>query len=214
MNEQNNSINAKKRAKKNLLIAIAIICALIVLLLIASIIIDSIQEKNDITEIDYDFYPADYNEDIFNDQEYTQLINGGFIEYTDSTTNLTIGINRETAKEHGDTVEFIVEMIYDIIYGDHISYNKNFSDAYYKSNSPLNTFTMQKIYDVKITYISEESESNYTKYLYCLEYKIYENNGTFRRDIGEGSKKQYVTISNANGELLIDSISTVKTAAK
>ena len=199
-----------KKAKRKLLIIIAAIAGIMLILLLASVIIDKIQSKSyEEYEIDFNFYPADFQENIYENQKYSELIAGEFIRFCDSDTNVTVGIDKETAISYGEGVELIVNMLYDAINGDHESYNSRFSDTYYRENSPKEAFTMQMIYDVKITNISEERDGNYTKSYYCVEYKIYQNNGTFRRDIGNGSKKQYFTISNASGEYLIDSIETV-----
>ena len=212
MNFDNSKSN--KSPKKKLLIIIISIIAIMAVLIVASLIIDLVErKKGGEYEIDYNFYPADYEENIFEDEKYISLTKDGFISYCDSSTNITLGIDKEIAKNYGEEVDFLVDMIYDIINGDHESYNEKFSDSYYKNNSPKNSFTMQKVYDVKITSISDEEVAeeagNYTKSVYCVEYKIYHNNGTFRRDIGDGSKKQYITLTNASGELLIDSIYTV-----
>ena len=216
MNENQTTTLDKRKAKKRLMVAIIVVIAAIVLLLVASVVIDIIENKKRAgeVEIDYDFYPADFNENIFEDEKYLNLIEGEFLKYCDSTTNLTVGIDRETAKDHGEPVAFIVEMLYDAIEGNCDEYNKNFSTEFYKSNSPKQAFTMQKIYDVTITFISAEKTEDYTKYNYCLEYKIFENNGTFRKDIGDGSKKQYLVITNRSGELLVDSITTAKVVTK
>ena len=53
-----------------------------------------------------------------------------------------------------------------------------------------------------------ERINNYTKFLYVIEYRILHNNGTFRRDIGSGSKKQYFTLTDKQGDFKIDSIAT------
>ena len=71
---------------------------------------------------------------------------------------------------------------------------------------------MQKLYNIKITRMSEEDVSengqNYTKYEFILEYMIHQNNGTFRTDIGsDASKKQYITLTDRTGELLISQTS-------
>lgn len=203
---------SKYTAKKKLLILIAVIAVIIALLIISSLVIDKIEEKknSDNEEINYSFYPADYNENIFEDEEYLALIEGEFMQYCDTRTNVTLGIDKSSAADHGEAVGFIVDMLYDAINGDADAYNTKFSDAYYENSSPKSDFTMQKIYDVTITYVSEEKSEDYTKYFYYIEYKIYHNNGTFRRDIGDGSKKQLVTITDKYGTLLIDSVSTVK----
>ena len=207
--------NAHWNAKKRLLVIVIITVSILIVLIAASLIIDNITNHQDTgRDIDFDFYPADYQENIFEDEEYLSLIETDFLKYSNATTGLTLGITRDNAKEQGAEVEFLVEMLYDIVNGDHVSYNNRFSSAYYKKHSPKEMFTMQKIYDVTITYISSENvqvdEANdYTKSVYSIEYKIHENNGTFRRDIGAGSKKQYLTVTNASGNFLIDSITTV-----
>ncbi len=214
-NIENQDERSHKNAKKKLLIILISIFSLLVVLIGLSFVIDLL-ESNDSqgSEIDYNFYPVDFSENIFEDDEYLEHIEGEFMSFCDSSTNLTLGINRETATQQGIEVEFIVEMLYKIICGDNEGYNKCFSKEYYKKNSPKDQFTMQKVYDVLITKvssdkISDENNSDYTKSIYILEYKIYHNNGSFRRDIGDGSKKQYITITDRSGQLLIDSITTV-----
>ncbi len=207
---------SRKKAKKRLIIIISIIFAVMLILGTAVIIIENIPSKEEEFEVDYRFYPADYGENIFEDEKYLSLIAEEFIRYTDLSTGVTVGISKDTAKEQGSEVQFLVDMVYDAINGDHNSYNARFSNTYYEKHAPKDSFTMQKIYDVLITYVSEEdTESNYTKSIYCVEYKIYENNGTFRCDIGDGSKKQYFTLNTyEDGTILIDAITTVNIAKK
>ena len=77
---------------------------------------------------------------------------------------------------------------------------------------------MQKIYDVLIKKISEDTVSDgngsYTKYIFSLNYKILKNNGTLRNDFLTGSRTQYIYITNREGELKIDGVTVLKTAAK
>ena len=207
------STKRNNQAKKKLLIALLIVLAALVLLICSSLIIDAI-EKNRAgdTDIDYDFYPADFEADIFQNAEYLELMSSEFLNYKDA--GVTLGIEREDADKYGDDLEFIVEMIYDIIYADVDGYNACFSDTYYKKHSPKEAFTMQMVYDIHIERISTEKVTegetqNYTKSIFAVEYKIYQNNGTFRRDIGDGSKKQYITITDQSGAWLIDLVSTV-----
>lgn len=210
--ENDKKRNAQKLKKKMIIIIVAVL-VLISLLFVASFIIDRYYDKKraeESTPINYNFYPANYDENIFEDQEYTELIANGFILYTDSSSNLTLGITRETSIKYGDEVAFMIEYLYSIINGDADAYNACFSEAYFQNNKKLDRFTMQKIYNVSLVKVSSsESESGeYNEYLFTLEYQIMENNGTFRNDIGEGSKKQFIKISDKNGELLIDSVST------
>ena len=66
--------------------------------------------------------------------------------------------------------------------------------------------------------ISEESVSDdgdiYTQYIFSLNYKILKNNGTLRNDFLNGSRTQYINITNRSGELKIDGVTVLKTAVK
>jgi hypothetical protein len=198
------------KAKKRLLIIVASVIFVLVLLIIASVLIDKYEagKKTEIPEADFDFYEPNYDEDIYTNEEYIAKISGGFIKY--SKDDVTLGITRESASGQGIEVEFIVETLYDIINGDNTSYNERFSEEYYKNHAPKDKFTMQMIYDVKITYMSTENvdDGNYTKSVYAIEYRILNNNGTFRRDIGSGSRVQYIILTDRAGEVLIDDIIT------
>ncbi len=204
--------NKRKKAKKKLLIILLTITLVMILLISASLVIDKLQKgsTDDELNIDYDFYPANFNENIFEDKKYIELTSEEFIRYHDMTTGIITGINEDSKSSFGKETEFLVDMIYDIINGDHLAYNSKFSNHYYENHLPKSAFTMQKVYDVTISYLSHEQseDGNYTKFNYILEYKIYQNNGTFRKDIGDGSKKQFVTLTDRSGTLLIDNITT------
>lgn len=206
-------------SKKKLLIAIICIVAFIALLIAAVEIIEYVNNKkaSEPIVVDFDFYPADYNENIFENERYLELIKGEYIRVCNADTGVTVGVDLNKLDKHSAEVLFMIEYVQDIINGDHKSYNLRFSEEYYKSHEPLESFTMQKVYDVLITQKGSETVTdkktgeNYTKFLLVLEYKIYENNGTFRKDIGNGSRKQYFTITDKNGSLLIDSIDIERT---
>lgn len=204
-------------AKKKLLIACAVILGLLLILTCASFIIDYIEGNKSVTsnegdrEVDYNFYPADFEEDIFQNQDYSELFNEGFIDFKEGS--VTLGITKDDAYKYGADTKLIFDMLDSIIYGDNDRYNQYFSSGYYQNHSEKSEFTMQMLYDIKIERISSEKveteNGDYTKSIFTVEYKIYKNNGTFRRDIGEGSKKQYITLTNQAEQWLIDNISTV-----
>lgn len=220
-NEKNTKLNDCEKSSKNKRILIKIICivvALITLMMAASfgmnLYLEKRAEKN-AQNVHFDFAPADYEENIFEDEEYIELISKGFIDYTDYATNLTLAINYESAVEYGDDVLFMVDYIYAIVAGDAEEYNKFFSEQYYKKNEPKDKFTMQKLYEVNISKVSETKETDksgnsYKEYQYIVKYRILDNNGTFRSDFNTGTKEQYIYFTNKTGEFLIDSISTPK----
>ena len=216
-------INAEQQEKsaKNKKILIRVICivvATLVVLMAASFAMNLYLERKaekDAQKIHLNFAPADYDENIFEDQEYINLIKNGFIDYTDYATNLTLGIDYSDALGYGADVQFMVEYIYAIIDGDVEAYNSFFSDEYYKKNDPKENFTMQKLYEVNISRVSEtqktdKSGNTYNEYQYIVKYKILDNNGTFRNDFNAGTKEQYIFFTNKTGDFLIDSISTPK----
>lgn len=218
ISSENNNDKKAKKSKKKLLIIIICIVVFIALLAISVEIIEHINTKKEEEpiEIDYDFYPANYNENIFENEKYQELIKGEYIRVCNASTGVTVGVDLNKTDKYSPEVQFMLGYIEDIVNGNHESYNLRFSDEYYKTKKPLERFTMQKLYDVLITQkevetvTDKKTGANYTKYSIILEYKIYENNGTFRRDIGTGSKKQYFTITDKSGSLLIDSIDIAK----
>ena len=108
-NIKNTNENSNKKAKKNLLIIIISVIAVMAVLVAASLIIDLVEsKKGGEYEIDYNFYPADYEENIFEDEKYISLTKDGFISYCDSSTNITLGIDKEIAKNYGEEIDFLV----------------------------------------------------------------------------------------------------------
>ena len=209
-----NSSKSSSTRKKLIIIVITVISLMIALLLISFAIdmyYDSIPEY-DMTEqtIDFDFAVPDYNKNIFEDEEYISLTENGFIYYKDEASGVTLGVDKNTASNYGSDVQFMVEHIYSIINGDADKYNSFFSDTYFKKHEKHDLFTMQMLYNVYITKISYEevfdNEGTYLQYQFSLEYNILDNNGTFRKDIGTGTRKQYFTLSDRNGSLQIDNI--------
>lgn len=208
-----------KAAKKKLLIAMAIILGVLLLLSGASFFIDLIEQGkfNKIAEekeVNYKFYPADFEANIFENPEYLKLLDDGNVYIDFKEGGLTLGIPMEDAYKYGEDLKFMTDVLSAIIYGNNDLYNGYFTDKYYETHSPKSKFTMQMLYNIKVERLSSgkaESENGgeYTQTVFGVEYRIFENNGTFRKDIGAGSKKQYITVTNQGGQWRIDSITTV-----
>ena len=153
---------------------------------------------------------ADYEYDIMQDKDYLQL--NRRIYHCDERSGLTEELTDKNITGYGPAAVVLREAIYAIIAGDADAYNELFSDNYYAKNDPEAPFTMQRLYDIKITKINESIQSGekgkYTQYEYEVEYKIRLNDGTYRTDIGhDESKKQYFILSDSvTGDVLIDRI--------
>ena len=206
--------NGNVTSKKKLVIVLIIILGVLLLmygltLIIPNLFAQSAPENTKEIIADFSFFPADYDSDIFEDEDYLSLISDGIVEYDDDINYITV-VDKDTAASKGKPVKLLVDMIYSIINGDAEEYNSYFSQLYYETNTPKEAFTMQKIYDARLTYFSTESVTKdkvtFTEYTYKLKYRIYENNGTFRKDIGDGYRIQYITVSDREGALKIDSI--------
>lgn len=206
----------KKNFKKKLIIILAALAALLLIMYLLTLILPAVLNgisEQDIEEgtADYNFYDPDFDENIYDDIEYLKLIENGVVKY-DNASNSVSDVTKENASSFGDAVSFLYNYVYTVIEGDTKAYNALFSEKYFENNSPKEAFTMQKIYNCTITYYATESGAeegnNYTKYIYKLKYNIYKNNGSFRTDIGEDAKTQYIVITDREGKLLIDSVST------
>ncbi len=202
----------KKLKKRLIIVLIAIVSVILILGLLVSII-PKIYELFLPEETEYvanfNFYEADYNENIYDDADYLSLIENGVIEY-DNSAGMIVTILPEESAQYGASVKLMVDMVYSIINGNNEEYNTYFSERYFDSHDKKEDFTMQKVYDCRITLFSietiEEDNADYKKYIYKIRYRIYENNGTFRKDIGDGYRTQYVVVTDREGSFLIDSI--------
>ena len=153
------------------------------------------------------FYEADWELDIMKEPGY--LAKDRTIYYCDAQYGLTEALDDKNRDDFGPAVELLANMIDLIIAGDADHYNELFSSNYFANHDPEPPFTMQQLYDIKLTKVKETQMSEgYTQYEFEVEYRIRQNNGTFRTDIGdEESRKQYFILSNSpSREVLIDQI--------
>ncbi len=206
--------NASPKLKKRIIVTLIVILAvLLVMYLLVELIpkLYSVKDAERVQEVtaDYNFYPADYEENIFEDIDYLALINNGLLYY-DNGSNSILEATEENAADFGEAASLMINMFYSVVEGDAVRYNSYFSDEYFRVFSAKERFTMQKIYNAKLSLIAvegvEEKAGNYTKYTFKLEYFIFENNGTYRKDIGEDARTQYFTVTDKSGNFLIDSL--------
>ena len=158
------------------------------------------------------FYEPDWDLDIMKEAGY--LAKDRSVYYCDARYGYTEVLTEKNKDKYGPAVSVLNTMIDCIIRGDHESYNELFSENYYNTegNEPEPPFTMQQLYDIKLTLVSETTKSQngktYTQYEFEVEYRIRQNNGTFRTDIDEDeSRKQYFVLSDSlTADVMIDQI--------
>lgn len=194
--------------KKNKKIILIVLVATLLILGLMSIIIALLQMGDDGPEVETygTVDPSllhetkEENFDILRYEEYLSLNRS--ITYKES--NISVSIDEESVKNYDVGLQLMYELVGYAIAGDYYEYNS----LIYPDDEKEEPFTQQQIYDVVLTRHSyTEKQGNggmYSEYVYKIEYKIHENNGTFRNDIvSDASRPQYFVINNSTGEVLV-----------
>lgn len=218
MNEQKR--DPRRAQKRGIIIAFAVMVSIILIWYVVipgvGAIIDKIngKDKDDGPKSDYMdhvvshlFYTADYDENIYEDEEYMKK--DRTVAYTNGPDTYYIPLDGGDFKEYGATLEFFGKYFDTVINGRYEEYDSYFTDYYFEHQSHRERFTPQKIYAVKITLFSRtENEDKSFTYNYTVEFKIVKNNGTFRNDIGSDSSRRvfYELIESPDGNVLINYI--------
>ena len=203
---------ANRRLKKRMVIVLACLMAFAVVAIPLISYLDSLEkkeneEKETKKESTIIFYEADWDLNIMEEPGYLAM--DRTVYYCDEQYGITEALDDKNRAEFGPAVAVLCEMIERIIAGDADGYNDLFSSNYYENNDPEPPFTMQQVYDIKLTKVKEmQTSQGYTQYEFDVEYRIRHNNGTFRTDIDEGeSRKQYFVLSDSTSKkVLIDQI--------
>ena len=156
----------------------------------------------------YVFYPSNYDLDPTKNAEYMGLDRQ--LWYHHQGLGIGISLDDEDALlGYNDAVAFFARYFRTVIAGDVDTYNTYFTDRYYKNADPYELFTPQMLYDIHVTQLTENQNSDGTvKWTFDVEYKIYHNDGTFRNDIpSDASKKLIFTLTeDITGTVRIDEI--------
>lgn len=131
----------------------------------------------------------DWETDIFTLERYLEL--NRYLMYTKHGVSETI-VDIDSYY-YDDTVHMMYEYFDALMHGDAEKLNSFYTEDYFKENPKYEKFTMQKIYDMEMEYITERDETingiPCTVYVYKVGYKILENDGTFRADIQQDNAK-------------------------
>ena len=180
-----NSIEEMKRKNKKTKMIIIIVFAASLLLLLASAIVPQFFAEEE--EDNYKEYPPiepsklyETKEEDFDIMEYDEYLNRDrniyFLEGSrDSYTKTSV--TEKEASKLGEDVLFIYELLNAVIDGDVDTYNDMVAEELEKES-----FTQQQLYDIKISR-SRPNEGEDYDYVLRVEYKIHENNGTYRNNI-------------------------------
>lgn len=127
------------------------------------------------------YYPAKYDEDIFQNDAYMAFERALLYSASGVTKKYRLNEDRDLASVE---CQFFMRYFDTVIHGNFEDYKDFFVDGYFKSDPK---FTMQMIYEpyVMLHSVTEEEFNGETETVYNFEvrYRIFKNNGTFRRGV-------------------------------
>lgn len=198
-------VKAKKsRMKKAVIIVVSVFAVLCALFLIAQAVLMNLKDGGDTSAL-----PSD-SEDISKDVIYQSKIRN--VYYLEFGTGEMI--TEENLSSMPDSAQFFYKYFDCVISGNYAEYKSFFTQDYLKRNKVPDKFTKQKIYDIEVNLINreniEEDGNNIIVDTFIVKYKIMDNNGTFRNDVGSNTTVPLVfQLYKQNNSVLINNISKV-----
>ena len=133
-----------------------------------------------------------------------------------------LGIDVDAAKRKflSKASNFPIEVLYlrdflkIMMRADVEAYNNCFNEVYYKTHKKQEAFSQQMIYEAEIRFGGETKKENGERtVIYYLLYKLYENDGSLRRDVGSDAVVPMIVelrITPA-GEISINALESTRT---
>lgn len=222
---QTNSNKAKRirrTAPKRIIISMIAAIAVFTIICVGAVaLVSKLNAPVDNREPTYTFHEPDFDYDILVDEDYLSL--DRTVKFEDPDTRITVSLENgdisEIPKDQHKPVAVLMDFIDFAILGKTEELNSLFSDEYIEAEGKLKMdFTMQQLYNIKITYIDSLTQNTdgetCVSYNYWLEYMIHRNNGTFRHDMGSDCiRKEYVRITEREGRMEIDVLAPYKTVS-
>lgn len=176
-----------KKMRKKLLIVLAAVIGTIAILTTVLLIVQACQAKEDETFSlpESYFYPT-YQGDIFEYVDYLEK-RPDVIFYCEDPNGVgrTTSIDADREDEFAPEVLYLRDFLLMMMHADIDAYNACFNEIYLKKHQKQAAFSQQMIYDAEIRFMGEEEAQNGERSVtYYLNYKLYQNDGSLRRDVG------------------------------
>lgn len=212
INPNEATAEVKKSEKKGLSLknkVIIIIAALLAALAVCGIIITLIQPNGN-DDTGRKVYPpideallSETKPKDFDIMEYDEYIEMHDINIYYKKDNIKESVSADRSSYYGEAFSVVYNVITAIRDGDAEKYNTYMG----KKEFTRKSFTQQQIYDILITFqpgYADDEEVSYDKAVFKVEYKIHENNGTYRNNIeSDSSRPIYFIVDNSSGEMLV-----------
>ena len=216
------NINKKRRAKSIIILFLVFILGTTIMSVALLTAMSGHDERQPQKGNTYLFYEPDYELDILKDEIYLDL--DRTVKFYNPDNGITFAIVDGNMDEvptiMHESVNLLCDFIDYAIHGESEKLNQLFSQEYIDAGGKTKMdFTMQQLYNIKITYVTSFNEvvdgSTVECYDYWLEYMIRKNNGTFRNDMeSDCIRKEYVRVTNRNGTPKIDVLAPYNTETK
>lgn len=186
--------------KKKLIVALLLV-VLAVLLLLAMIPLFLWLFQEPEPTYSYKFADPALSADIYADEDYMGLDRAIYYTTGQGAYEFKNALREEDYTSCNKAVQLLIKLVQAARDGDAAAYNACFSSEYINKEGEFAPFTMQKIYDINIR--EYNTSSSQTKlpdtykelYVYGLSYKIKDNNGSLRNDMGsDASREQFISV--------------------
>lgn len=147
--------------------------------------------------------------DIYADEAYMQLDRRIYFSRSYGGYTETERVENEAAANLSPELKLLIRLVRAAEAGDAFAYRRCFAEEYLDVSKLPTTFTMQKVYDIVLTSYMTAGTTVPPGYVsaatYGIRYKIKDNNGSLREDMGSDCEhEQFVSVvTNASGESFI-----------
>ncbi len=201
-NKENDKQKVKKLIKLLLIITAALLLISGVLFIISLLLkggkIDYTEKQDGVF-----YFSADYEEAPLSDLVYANKNRD--IMFTDHIGNGEV-LTKDNLGENG-AKQLMYSYFTALMEGDAEAHSALLSQNYKKNFVVQEKFTPQKVYDINVKFLMSDSYDGAYVDRYQVSYKIYENDGTYRADVGSNVAKIMVfDVVKENGNMYIASI--------
>ena len=161
----------------------------------------------------YDFADPSLSADPSADADYMELDRTVYYRTLEGY-EITVAVREENLSSYDAEVVLLYRLVQAAMAGDSDVYNACFSPEYVAASGKIGSFTKQKLYDVTLTLYDSSTlnvPEGYTSVrAYGVTYKIKDNNGSLRSDMGSDAVRGqiFLVVKDAAGNAAVYGVRT------